>query len=179
MLDEYAKKLDEKRLGGRNACLNLDASMQPGDDYRHYLQIIGSKVNLFHDEEMKSAEKLGRFLTRVTRAKDHLLNMIYKDKAPVSTDDWVLEQHPSHKTWKLADEIYTLLQIHWGCNCSQGYWIRPKERWARLHLSRYRNFSSKSPEGQSSSKFEVLLPNCLKSPEIQWKVTTFEIEDIM
>ncbi|PVH69882.1 subtilisin-like protein [Cadophora sp. DSE1049] len=172
MLNDLAKSIESRGLGGYDECLELPS--QTSEHRKRYLELMGRDVSLFHKNEMKNDEKRGKFLKRVKEANRHLSDVYYRNISGQDAEEFNLYQHPSHGMKELANRAYHLLERHWKCHCSQR-----AVREARLSLIRHRQLGPKLPSQEVTrqdyipAKFEVLLPVCKDS--VEWKVTDVEV----
>ena len=88
-----------------------------------------------------------------------------------------LHEHPSNGIKALAEKVYTSLEQHWKCQCSQRALGQARSREAKLNLVRYRHLALKMPANYLAlPKFEILLPVC--TARGGWRVTNFEVTEI-
>lgn len=170
-LDKLAGCIRSEDLGGYDECFELQGQ---SSELRHqYLSILGRSTPLFHKEEKRCKAERDKFLKRIRRATEHLLDVYFRTPCGMA-EEFDLSRHPSYGMKEIADRTYCLLERHWKCHCVQR--IKPYGlREARLNLFR----SASNMEHQeiaahnTLAKFEVLLPVCKDKAE--WKVTNIEV----
>lgn len=176
-LYKLAKSLQSYGLGGYYECYRLQS--QSTELQNQYLRLLGHSVPLFHKQEKKSIAERAKFLKRLTRAKDHLLNVYFQLPLGVDAEELDLSRHPSCGMRSLANKTYGLLERHWKCHCIQQASRSSGLREARLSLIIHRRLASEvAAQGITAyscpqAKFEILLPVCQDNAE--WKVTNVEV----
>ncbi|KAL7919842.1 hypothetical protein ACQKWADRAFT_300209 [Trichoderma austrokoningii] len=175
-LDKLAECIQSEDLGGYDECFELQGQSSV---LRHrYLNIIGHNIPLFHKEEKRRKAERDKFLKRIRRATEHLLDVYFRAPCGMGAEEFDLSRHPSYGMKEMANRTYGLLERHWKCHCVQR--VKPNGlREARLNLFTQRRSAPKvTQQGITShnhtlAKFEVLLPVC--NDKVEWKVTNVEV----
>lgn len=175
-LDKLAECIQSEDLGGYDECFELQGQSSA---LRHrYLSLIGHNTPLFHKEEKRCKADRDKFLKRIRRATEHLLDVYFRAPCGVGAEEFDLSRHPSYGMKEIANRTYGLLERHWKCHCVQR--VRPYGlREARLNLFAHRRSASEvaqqgiTAHNHSLAKFEVLLPVC--KDNVEWKVTNVEV----
>ncbi|KAM0455083.1 hypothetical protein ACHAPV_007972 [Trichoderma viride] len=174
-LNKLAECIQSQDLGGYDECFELQG--QSSETRRRYLSIIGHGTPLFHKEEKRCKAERDKFLKRIRRATEHLLDVYFRTPCGMA-EEFDLSRHPSYGMKEIADRTYGLLERHWKCQCVQRakpYGLRE----ARLNLfAHHRSASNMVQQGITAhnhtlAKFEVLLPIC--KDNVEWKVTNVEV----
>ncbi|KAL6695706.1 peptidase S8/S53 domain-containing protein [Trichoderma pleuroticola] len=176
-LYKLAKSLQSYGLGGYYECYGLQSQSSELQD--QYLRLLGHSVPLFHKEEKKSKAERVKFLKRVRRTKDHLLDVYFQPPRGVDAEELDLSRNPSYGMRGLANKTYGLLERHWNCHCIQRASGPSGLREARLGAIIHRRLAPEAaPQGSTAyscpqAKFEILLPVC--KDDAEWKVTNVEV----